>query len=85
MGGLYVVTCERFPRDYEAVHDEADVSDHHRAAQAILRCFYLYNHYRVDSRGPSGLLLDALEVLDPAAAQRFRDGTDAGDLLDPTD
>lgn len=83
-GGLFVVPDGRFRREYEVVAD-TDPNAAHQAAQMILKTFWLYDGYRVDSRGPQGLLLDALDLLDPSLAQRYRDGEAAGDLLDPKD
>jgi hypothetical protein len=56
--------------------------DLHKAAQKLLFALAIYPNYRVDSRGPRGCLLDALDVLDPKAAAKLRDGQDAHDLLD---
>lgn len=44
----------------------------------LVACLYLYPNYRVDSRGPYGLILDAIEDLDPEVAKRLKEG----DLLE---
>lgn len=55
------------------------------ARDAILRCLMLYGVHTVNSRGPYGLLFDALEALDPPTVKRLRDGETptevAADLL----
>jgi len=51
------------------------------AAQDLLRCLWLYPNYRVDSRGPYGLILDAIEKLDPEVAKKLREGEDPGDFV----
>lgn len=48
---------------------------------ALVKCFYLYPNYRVDSRGPSGLILDVLQKTSPRVAQRIRAGEDTADLF----
>lgn len=47
---------------------------------ALIKCFYLYPNYRVDSRGPSGLILSVLDRTSPQMAKRIRDGEDSADL-----
>lgn len=51
------------------------------AAERLLTLLYLYPNYRVDSRGPSGLVVDALDVLAPDLADRLREGEAPQDLL----
>lgn len=41
--------------------------DFDRAAERLLIALYLYPHYRVDSRGPLGCIMDALEIICPEA------------------
>lgn len=54
----------------------------HNAAQKLIFAMAIYSGYAVKTRGPSGCILDALEVLDPKAAAKIRDGVDPSDLLD---
>lgn len=53
----------------------------------LLRMMWLYPNYRVDSRGPSGCLMEAIELLDPPTAERLRNGTWRREMyghIDPT-
>ncbi len=63
--------------------DEDEVPATHRAVQSLLFAMRIYPGYKVESRGPSGCILDAIEVLEPEVAAKIRDGVDPGDLLDP--
>lgn len=47
-----------------------------RAAEALVRMLWLYPNYRVDSRGPSGLILDALNEIAPDVAKEIREGAE---------
>lgn len=40
----------------------------------LIDCIWLYGGHRVDSRGPYGLILDAIQGLDPETAERLRNG-----------
>jgi len=51
------------------------------AAQDLLECLWLYPNYRVDSRGPYGLILDAIEKLDPETAKKLREGENVADFV----
>lgn len=51
------------------------------AARRLLTAFYLYSGYRLDSRGPSGCIMDALKLLHPKAHKMMADGEDAADVL----
>lgn len=55
--------------------------DVHGAVQALVRAMWLYQGYRVDSRGPVGCLIEAIEKLEPETARKIRDG-EAGDDWD---
>lgn len=35
------------------------------AAERLVRCLYLYGGYTVDSRGPQGCIMEALEIIAP--------------------
>lgn len=52
-----------------------------RAAIALLRAYWLYSHYRLDHRGNSDAVLQALMVLAPDLAQRWEDGEGAANIL----
>lgn len=41
--------------------------------EKLVFCFHIYPNYRVDSRGPAGLLMDIIEDLRPDIAQVIRD------------
>ena len=59
--------------------------DIHQAAQKLLFALAIYPGYKVESRGPTGCILDALCILDPEAAAKIMNGDhEANDLLDPT-
>ena len=48
------------------------------AVKSLVTALYLYPNYRVDSRGPYGLVLDAIQAIDPGAAATLRSlGADA--------
>jgi hypothetical protein len=49
------------------------------AVKKLLLCLDLYSNYRVDSRGPQGLLHDAIRELRPDVAKHLRDKADAAD------
>lgn len=53
-----------------------------RAAEKVVKAIYLYGNYRVDSRGPYGMLVDALKDLHPQAAEAVMDGTDLREVID---
>jgi hypothetical protein len=42
------------------------------ATRCLLAAFSLYGNYRVDSRGPMGLLQDAIDDIDPAIGAEIR-------------
>lgn len=44
-----------------------------RVVQKLLTALWLYPNYRVDSRGPSGLIFDIIEDLRPDIAQEMGD------------
>jgi len=49
----------------------------HDVAEKLVRCVYLYGGYDVNSRGPQGCILDALEAIAPDIAKQVReDGWD---------
>lgn len=52
------------------------------AAKALVTALYLYPHYRVDSRGPRGCILDALAVIAPDVCSRLRDGEDPESVME---
>jgi len=41
--------------------------------EKLVFCFHIYPNYRVDSRGPSGLLMDIIENLRPDVAEVIRE------------
>ena len=54
----------------------------HSVTSHLLHCLWLYSGYPVKSRGPTGLMLDAIEKLDPEIAGRIREGEVVSDLLE---
>lgn len=50
-------------------------------AHKILTTFYLYEGYPVKSRGPSGLLLDALRLVRPDLAVRISEGEEVDEVI----
>lgn len=52
-----------------------------RAVQHLLKCLYLYSGHRVDSRGASSLILDAIRELDADTAERLVEGVEPVELL----
>lgn len=55
----------------------------HQAVQKLLTAMRLYPGYKVESRGPSGCILAAIEQLEPETAAKIREGADLDDLVDP--
>lgn len=55
--------------------------DPHEAARSLLTILYLYPGYKVDSRGPGGLLMSALATLHPQAHAMLQDMVEAGEVL----
>lgn len=48
------------------------------AAEALVRCLYLYGGYTVNSRGPAGCIIDALKIVAPDVADDVeKNGADA--------
>jgi len=41
--------------------------------EKLVFCFHIYPNYRVNSRGPSGLLMDIIENLRPDVAEVIRE------------
>ena len=58
-GGVEYATPEHMPPDL--------------IVEKLVQCFWLYGHYPVDSRGPSGLLMDVVKALRPDVAHVIRD------------
>lgn len=56
----------------------------HYAVQKLLFAMRIYPGYPVESRGPSGCILAAIEALEPEVAKQIQDGADPGDLMDPS-
>jgi len=52
------------------------------AVQTLLKIVWLYSGHKVDSRGPIGLLLDAITILEPQTAQLIHEGIDWADLIE---
>jgi hypothetical protein len=42
------------------------------AAECLVRCLYLYGGYNVNSRGPLGCIMDALEIIAPDVADDIK-------------
>ena len=57
---------------------ESRFTSGHDVAEKLVRCMYLYGGYNVNSRGPSGCIMDALDAIAPDIAKQVRDdGVDA--------
>ncbi len=50
--------------------------DKREAARHLLHAMYLYRGYHIESRGPSGLILRALEILVPDIHKELEEGDD---------
>lgn len=44
---------------------EGEREKSNEAAECLVRCLYLYNGHRTDSRGPLGCIMDALKIIAP--------------------
>jgi hypothetical protein len=51
-----------------------------RVAERLVFAMWIHAAYRVDSRGPSGCLMDALDIIAPDVAAAFRKGIDGHDV-----
>jgi len=49
--------------------------DRDRAAERLVFALHVYSGYRIDSRGPLGCILDALEAIAPEVAAEVRAGS----------
>lgn len=47
--------------------------DRDRAAEHLVFALHIYPGYRVDSRGPTGCIMDALEAIAPEIAAEIRE------------
>ena len=54
----------------------------HEVVQRLLFAMRIYSGHSISHRGPSGCLMDAIEALEPATAQKIRDGVGLSDLMD---
>jgi len=54
--------------------DEPRATPLDRAARKLITALYLYPGHRVDSRGPAGCIVDALEEIAPEVAAELREG-----------
>lgn len=61
------------------------VPDPHAAVQKLLFAMKIYPGYSVESRGPSGCIIDAIAELEPDTAKKIQDGDDLEDLLEDVD
>lgn len=52
--------------------DESDPGPAERAARKLVTALYLYPGHRVDSRGPAGCIMDALDEIAPEIAAEVR-------------
>lgn len=59
--------------------------DAHYAVQQILFAMHIYRGYKIDSRGPSGCLMDVIRRLDPETYQKMVDGAEPGELMERED
>ncbi|MGN6109362.1 MAG: hypothetical protein ACTHU0_29915 [Kofleriaceae bacterium] len=59
--------------------ERAATPDLDRAAEALVFALYIYGGYRLNSRGPIGCILKALDVIAPPIAAELREG-DASDV-----
>lgn len=51
-----------------------------RVAERLVFAMWIHAAYRIDSRGPSGCLMDALDIVAPDVAAAFREGMDGHDV-----
>lgn len=59
----------------QKLQDETrEVREYNDTVIKLIDCIWLYSGYNVESRGPYGLILDAIEDLDPETAERLRNG-----------
>lgn len=56
--------------------------DRDYVAEKLMLAFHLYGGYKVNSRGPSGLLLDAIGRVRPDVSAALRESGDAGDVYE---
>lgn len=52
-----------------------------RVTEHLLRALWLYPHYNVASRGPYGLIVEAIDEVAPGAAEMLRDGREPHDVM----
>lgn len=50
--------------------------------EKLLTMLQLYPHYRVDSRGPAGFIIDIIKDLRPDIAAEMGKGVEAGELIE---
>ena len=62
---------------------EPGPDDASRLAELLVRMLWLYPNYRVDSRGPAGCIVDALEIVAPDIAAQLKDGVSVRDIYQP--
>jgi len=74
-----------YPDESGCCNEAAQLREMREAAEQIalilLETLYLYPNYRVDNRGPTGEIVDAIELASPDIGSRLRKGEDPGDLL----
>lgn len=68
------------PKDASLTKDDA-----HYVVQRLLFAMHIYSGYKIDSRGPSGCIFDAIQRLDPKIHAKLVKGVDPGDLMDEED
>lgn len=54
-----------------------------KLAELLVRMLWLYPGYRVDSRGPAGCIMDALDIVAPDVAAEIRDSVDVHQVYAP--
>ena len=75
----------RMQEERAALHLHVEPKKAHQAVQHLLCAMWLYPTHTLNSRGPAGCLLDAIEALEPHTAKRLHDGDEVGDLYERED
>jgi hypothetical protein len=72
--------AERPPCKGAVARKPAEAPDLDRAARRLVTIFHLYSGHTVDSRGPAGCIMDALDEIAPEVAAEIREGAEASEI-----